>query len=233
MSNVQWDEGQLAALRRVEVIGKRLRESGQPYGANDNIAELLEEGDLAAIERVVSAQSYSMLKALGIDVDNDHNSKDTPKRFAKMLLQEVFAGRYQPMPPVTDFPNARNMDQIYTVGPITVRSTCSHHWQPIQGQCWVGILPGERVIGLSKFSRLARWVMSRPQIQEEATVQLADILEKQIAPQGLAVVVKAKHLCMTQRGVCEHNTEMATSVMRGVFLEDPAARTEFLKLIEV
>jgi GTP cyclohydrolase I len=136
------------------------------------------------------------------------------------------------MPSVTDFPNAKHLDEIYTIGPITVRSGCSHHMVPIMGKAWVGVLPSERVIGISKFIRLVEWIMARPQIQEEATVQVADLIEQLINPKGLAIVVRAQHQCMTWRGVRETDTSMTTSVMRGVFLTNPAARSEFLKLIE-
>jgi len=142
----------------------------------------------------------------------------------------VFRGRYVPPPRVTDFPNARKLDELYTVGPITVRSACSHHMVPIIGQAWIGVVAKDRVIGLSKFSRLTEWVLSRPQIQEEATVQLADLLEGLLQPAGLAVVVRANHMCMSWRGVKDRNTVMVTSVMRGVFRTDPAARAEFMAL---
>ena len=136
------------------------------------------------------------------------------------------------MPKITDFPNAKQLNQIYTLGPITIRSACSHHMVPITGRAWIGILPSDRVIGISKFVRLTEWVMARPQIQEEATVQLADIIESMIKPQGLAVVVEATHNCMTWRGVRENDTKMTTSVMRGVFLDSSDARAEFFRLIK-
>jgi GTP cyclohydrolase I len=149
-----------------------------------------------------------------------------------MYLREVFKGRYQPRPPVTDFPNAKALDEVYTVGPITVRSACSHHLVPIMGQAWIGVIPSERVIGLSKFNRLTEWVMSRPQIQEEAAIQLADEIEALIQPKALAVVLRAQHLCMTWRGVRESQTSMTTSIMRGIFRDKPEAREEFLSIIK-
>jgi GTP cyclohydrolase I len=149
-----------------------------------------------------------------------------------MYIKEVFAGRYQPMPKITEFPNAKHLDEIYTLGPITIRSACSHHLVHITGRAWIGVLPSDNVIGISKFVRLTNWIMARPQIQEESTVQLADIIEEMIKPKGLAVVVEATHQCMTWRGVRESETKMTTSVMRGVFLNKPECRAEFFRLIK-
>lgn len=175
----------------------------------------------------------ALLDALRIDWRNDHNTEGTPQRVARMYVDEVMAGRYEAPPDLTDFPNVRNLDQVYVVGPCDVRSMCSHHLVPIIGKAWVAVLPSDRVIGLSKFSRLLRWVMSRPQIQEEATVQVADAIEEAIAPLGLMVVVKAQHMCMVWRGVKESGTSMVTSVVRGVFRDAAGLREEAMRLIEL
>jgi GTP cyclohydrolase I len=166
-----------------------------------------------------------------VDVAMDHNTRETAKRVARMYVREVFAGRYTPAPSTTDFPNAKHLDQMYTLGPIAVRSACSHHLVPIVGRLWVAVIPGERVIGISKFVRLARWVMSRPHIQEEAAVMLADELESRIAPRGIAVAMQAEHLCMTWRGVQETETQMMTTVLRGEFDNNPVARQEFTQYL--
>lgn len=209
-----------------------LRRKGVACSANSNIHEHLGPEGTAAIELKVEAAVSDLLDALVIDALNDHNTQDTAKRVAKMMVREVFKGRYLPPPDITDFPNVKALDQIYTVGPITVRSACSHHLVPIFGQAWIGVIPSDRIIGLSKFNRLTEWVMARPQIQEEATQQLADEIEKRINPQALAVVIKAEHMCMTWRGVRETETSMTTSVMRGAFLEDEKARAEFFSIIK-
>lgn len=219
-------------MKTATAIAERIRSAGGSFFANDNIAHHLEPGELEALERELVDTMGSVLRGLVIDTENDHNTQETAKRIAKMYVREVFRGRYQPMPSVTDFPNAKHLDEVYTIGPITVRSGCSHHMVPIMGKAWVGVLPSERVIGISKFIRLVEWIMARPQIQEEATVQVADLIERLINPKGLAIVVRAQHQCMTWRGVRETDTSMTTSVMRGVFLTNPAARSEFLKLIE-
>lgn len=214
-----------------QTILDRLRETGIPFAANDNISEVLRPGDLESIEAVVELAVKQVLHALVIDYTCDHNTRDTARRVAKMLVREVYRGRYEPCPDVTDFPNVKGLDELYTVGPITVRSACSHHMVPILGKAWIGVIPGERLIGLSKFARLTEWVMARPQIQEEAAVQLADLLEMLVAPRALAVVIKAEHLCMSWRGVRDGDACMTTSVMRGLFREQLAARQEFLSMI--
>lgn len=215
-----------------EAIKNRIKAAGASYHANDNISRFLQPGEIDALQEEVEEAVRGVLEALVIDIDNDHNTQETAKRVAKMYLKEVFAGRYVEAPKITDFPNAKHLDEIYTLGPITIRSACSHHLVPITGRCWIGILPSDRVIGISKFVRLVNWIMSRPQIQEEATVQLAETIERLIAPRGLAIVIEATHQCMTWRGVKEAETFMTSSVMRGVFRDKPEARAEFLRLIK-
>lgn len=214
------------------IIKGKIKSANGSYFANDNISQYINDDDLKEIEQNVEKAMIDLLNALVIDTENDHNTMETAKRVAKMYVHEVFKGRYLPAPKVTDFPNAKNLDQIYTIGPITVRSACSHHLVPIVGQAWIGVIPGERVIGISKFNRLVEWVMARPQIQEESTVQLADEIENRIKPKALAVVVKAQHMCMSWRGVRDNGSSMTTSVMRGFFRDDEKARNEFLSIIK-
>jgi len=216
-----------------ERVRERLRTSGRRFHANDNIAEFIEsEAELAALEDEVTARMQAVLEALVIDTESDHNTQGTARRVARMFLHEVFRGRYHPMPRVTEFPNAERLNELMIVGPITVRSACSHHLVPILGKLWIGILPNRQsnLFGLSKYSRLAGWVMSRPQIQEEAVMQLADLLESRIKPDGLAIVIEADHFCTQWRGVRDAS-HMVNSVMRGSFLENEALRREFLQLV--
>jgi GTP cyclohydrolase I len=168
-----------------------------------------------------------------IDTDSDHNTHETAQRVAKMYLEEVFRGRYVPMPNVTEFPNVERLNELMIVGPITVRSACSHHMCPIFGKVWIGILPNEHsnLIGLSKYARIADWIMSRPQIQEEAVTMLANQLQERVRPDGLAIVMEADHFCMHWRGVKETDSAMVNSVMRGAFLKDANLRREFLSLL--
>ena len=218
-------------MKPTEMISSHLREIGVPFAANDNIADRLQPGDLDKIQKDVEEACHGLLRALVIDTPSDPNTKETAKRMAKMFVREVFRGRYEQMPALKDFPNQKGLDEVYLVGPVTVRSACSHHFVPIVGKVWFGVIPGERVIGLSKFARLADWIFRRPQIQEESTIQLADIIEETIKPKALAVVVEAEHLCMTWRGVEDSGSKMTTSVMRGGFLDNPTARGEFLQLL--
>jgi GTP cyclohydrolase I len=211
---------------------ERFRKKGVSFKANDNISEHITEHELSCIQKALEQKVEEMLEVMLIDTVNDHNTKGTAQRVAKMFIHEVYAGRYKPAPKITDFPNYKNLDEMYVTGPITVRSACSHHLVPIVGKCWIGVIPGDRVIGLSKFNRIVEWVAARPQIQEELVVQIADYIEKEIQPVGLAVIVEATHMCMTWRGVRESSeATMTTSVMRGAFKELPHAKAELLSLI--
>ncbi len=215
-------------------IRERLVRDGARFHANDNIAAYLEPGDMEALLDEVSARMQGVLESLVIDTVNDHNSQDTARRVAKMYLQEVFGGRYTAAPAVTEFPNVSRLNELMIIGPITVRSACSHHLCPVMGKVWIGVMPNQHsnLIGLSKYARLAGWIMSRPQIQEEAVVQLAELLEEKVQPDGLAVIMEADHFCMQWRGVKDNDARMINSVMRGAFLSDPALRREFLALIK-
>jgi GTP cyclohydrolase I len=216
-----------------ERIRKRLLAAGQRFHANDNISDFIEPGELEAIQAEVAGHMQAVLKSLVIDVEGDHNTADTAKRVAKMFVREVFSGRYLKMPAVTEFPNVERLNELLIVGPITMRSACSHHLCPILGKVWIGILPREdsHLIGLSKYARLTEWIMNRPQIQEEAVIQLANKLEEKVNPEGLAIVIEADHFCMRWRGVKDADSSMTNSVMRGAFLTNPHLRKEFLTLL--
>ncbi len=214
-------------------IRERIQAARKRFHANDNIADFIEPGELEALLDEVEHQMKGVLQSLVIDTQSDHNTGDTARRVAKMYLNEVFRGRYVKPPTITEFPNAEHLNELMIVGPITVRSACSHHFCPVIGRVWIGVLPNEHtnVIGLSKYARLAEWVMGRPQIQEEAVVQLADLIMDKTQPDGLAIVMEATHYCMSWRGVKDMDSKMINSVMRGVFLKDSALRREFLSLI--
>jgi GTP cyclohydrolase I len=216
-------------------IRSRIQQARRRFHANDNIAEFLEPGEIEALLDEVEGKMRGVLESLVIDTDSDHNTQETARRVAKMYLTEVFRGRYVPPPPVTEFPNAEHLNELMIVGPITIRSACSHHFCPILGRLWVGVMPNEHsnLIGLSKYSRLAEWIMGRPQIQEEAIAQMADLLMNKVSPDGLAVVMEADHFCMHWRGVKDDRTKMVNSVMRGSFLKDSSLRREFLALINL
>ena len=148
-----------------------------------------------------------------------------------MYIDEVFSGRYKDKPQITVFPNDKHFNEIYTLGPIKVRSACSHHLVEIEGNCWVGVFPSNKVVGISKIARLVDWVCCRPHIQEEMVIILANELENALEPEGLGVVIKARHHCMTWRGVKEESASMVTSVVRGI-MQTPAIKAEFFNLIK-
>ena len=215
------------------VIRERVAASKKRYYANDNISAFIEPGDMDKLLNEVESKMKGVLDSMVIDTEHDHNTNNTARRVAKMYLNEVFKGRYQPAPAITEFPNVGHLNELMIVGPIVVRSACSHHFCPVIGKVWIGVLPNEHtnVIGLSKYARLAEWVMGRPQIQEEAVVQLADLIQDKTQPDGLAIVMEATHFCMSWRGVKDMDSKMINSVMRGVFLKDMNLRREFLSLI--
>ena len=229
MNTASPDEGTPVSVK----IRERLAAARKRYNANDNIAEFLEPGELEKLLDEVEEKMQGVLDSLVIDTAKDHNTRTTARRVAKMYVNEVFKGRYTQAPAITEFPNAEHLNELMIVGPITVRSACSHHFCPVIGKIWIGVLPNEHtnVIGLSKYARLVDWVMGRPQIQEEAVVQLADLIMEKTQPDGLAIVMEASHFCMSWRGVREMDSKMLNSVMRGVFLKDPTLRREFLSLI--
>ena len=214
-------------------IRQRLKAARKRFHANDNISEFIQPGELETLLDEVEVQMRGVLNSLVIDIEKDHNTDNTARRVAKMYLNEVFRGRYVPAPTITEFPNVGHLNELMIVGPITVRSACSHHFCPVIGKIWIGVMPNEHtnVIGLSKYARLAEWIMGRPQIQEEAVVQLADLIQEKTQPDGLAIVMEASHYCMAWRGVKDMDSKMINSVMRGVFLKDPNLRREFLSLI--
>ncbi len=226
-------EEELNRLPVSERIRYRLIGADCRYHANDNIADHIREGELEELKAEVAQKMQGVLQSLVIDTESDHNTNETAKRVAKMFVEEVFRGRYVPMPSVTEFPNFSRLNELMIVGPIKVRSACSHHLCPIIGRVWIGIMPNEfsNLIGLSKYARICDWVMSRPQIQEEAVTMLAEELQNRVKPDGLAIVMEADHFCMHWRGVKDDESVMTNSVMRGAFLRDANLRREFLALM--
>jgi GTP cyclohydrolase I len=223
-----------AGLPLSVVIRRRIEAQKARFHANDNISAFIRPGELEGLVDEVAQKMQAVLESLVIDTESDHNTQNTSRRVAKMYVQEVFNGRYTGQPTLTKFPNVSRLNELMIIGPITVRSACSHHLCPIMGRIWIGVLPSKEsaLIGLSKYSRLTEWVMCRPQIQEEAVVELADMLEKKIKPIGVAIVMDADHFCMQWRGVKDRDSKMVNSVMRGAFLKDANLRREFLSLLE-
>jgi len=217
-------------LSTAELIRQRLKDAGVRFHSNDNISEYIKEGELDNLQSEVQEAMQGVLDALVIDTEHDHNTQETAKRVAKMFVHETFGGRYVPMPRVTSFPNM-GYKSLYTSGPISIRSTCAHHFQNIVGKCWIGVLPEDEVIGLSKFNRIVHHIAERPQIQEEMTTQIAEELIKYAKTPNIAVIVKAEHHCMTHRGVREHESDMTTAIMRGAFDSHAPLKKEFYDIV--
>ncbi len=214
-------------------IRARIKRANKRFHANDNISAFVKAGEIDQLREEVTAKMAEVLKSLVIDTENDHNTNETAQRVAKMYLTEIFNGRYAAPPAITEFPNIEHLNELMIVGPITVRSACSHHLCPVIGRVWIGVMPNEHssLIGLSKYARLCDWIMSRPQIQEEAVTQLANVLQEKVQPDGLAIVMEADHFCMHWRGVKDSDSKMTNSLMRGSFLKDANLRREFLSLL--
>jgi len=212
-----------------ETIRKRIQDAGEEFRCNNNISEFIKEDEIELLQKEVEGKFEGVLQSLVIDTENDHNTQETAKRVAKMFVKEIFAGRYEPAPRITAFPNL-GYQSMYASGPISVKSTCAHHFQNIVGKAYIGIIPEDEVIGLSKFNRIVHHIAERPQIQEEMTSQIADALIGFAKTPNIAVVVKAEHMCMTHRGVKEHESDMTTAIMRGAFFDDPAAKQEFYNI---
>tara|TARA_B100000700_G_C14779443_1_gene730617 strand:- start:122 stop:847 length:726 start_codon:yes stop_codon:yes gene_type:complete len=221
-----WDNSNDPVSKKIK---QRIQKAGKKFSANDNISEYIEDGEMEKLQAEVQEKMQDVLDSLVIDTKNDHNTQETAKRVAKMWIREVFGGRYKPFPRVTSFPNM-GYKSMYTSGPISIRSTCAHHFQNIVGNAWIGIIPNGKVIGLSKFNRIVHHIAERPQIQEEMTTQIAEALQEYAHTSNIAVVVKAEHHCMTHRGVREHESDMTTAIMLGHFKEDSATRDEFYKI---
>jgi GTP cyclohydrolase I len=230
MSPAEIDEGTPVSVK----IRERIKAARKRFNANDNIADFIEPGDLEKMLDEVTVKMQGVLDSLVIDTDNDHNtSRHRTPRGQDVCERGVQRSLRARVPSITEFPNAEHLNELMIVGPITVRSACSHHFCPVIGKIWIGVMPNERtnVIGLSKYARIAEWIMNRPQIQEEAVIQLADLIQEKTQPDGLAIVMEASHFCMAWRGVKDMDSKMINSVMRGAFLKDPNLRREFLSLI--
>ncbi len=185
-------------------------------------AEVLEPDPEAAIDH-----ARSLLTALGVRCDTP-GTVDTPRRMAKAYAALLTAPDFD----LTTFPNAEGYDELVIVEDIPVQSVCEHHFLPFTGVAHVGYIPGDRILGLSKFARVVEMFARRPQVQERLTVEVADWLDDHLAPRGVGVVIEAEHLCMTLRGVQAAGTSTCTSALRGLLRERPQTRAEFLASLQ-
>lgn len=203
-----------------------------PRLANEGVNGALDSAERAAMIGTAALKLEELFDALQIDHRNDHNTRDTPRRVARMFVEEIMAGRYCEPPELTEFENASAFSHLIVTPPIELRSTCAHHLMPIHGHAFVGVLPAPdgKIIGLSKYDRVVHHFASRLQIQEELVKQIGDFLMEKTSARGLAVRISAAHMCRTQRGVRAGGSgRMITTAYWGAFDREPAARAEFLQ----
>jgi GTP cyclohydrolase I len=201
-----------------------------PRRANEAVDSPLEPGEAATMIAAATQKIGELLDVLRIDHRNDHNTRDTPARVARMYVQELLRGRFSKPPEITAFDNTERYDQLIVTGPIDVRSICAHHLMPIYGHAYIGILPSPegRIIGLSKYDRIVEHFAARFQIQEELVKQIGNFIIDRTAPRGLAVRISAVHMCKTHRGVRSgHSGRMVNAAFYGLMLDDRELRDAF------
>ena len=217
-----------------ETIRNRIKAAGGRYWAGDNIAEYIHFDEYDRLIEETTGAFEHVLDALVIDRETDPNSKGTAKRLAKMYFNEVMSGRYNPAPDATSFPNDGN--DAYT-GMLVVRSElksmCSHHHQPVTGVAYIGIIAAQKLIGLSKYTRIAQWCARRGTLQEELCNDIAREIQKATGSENVAVYIQAEHGCCTNRGIMAHSSLTQTTVLRGAFNEDAGTKKEFFDNIKL
>ena len=215
-------------------IKERLDAAGARAWANDNISDYMEEGEKQLLIEEAMPAFENVLKSLVIDTETDPNSQDTARRMAKMYINEIMSGRYDPMPNPSSFPNY--IEGGYE-GMLVVRSEltslCSHHHQTVKGVAYIGIIAGPKLLGLSKYSRIAQWVARRGTLQEELNVMIADKIQEITGTEHVGVYVQATHGCCENRGIMAHSSLTQTTVLRGAFKDEPDVRKEFIDNVKL
>ena len=215
-------------------IKARLKEAGKRFWAGDNISDFIEEGEKQQLVDELAPKFEAVLQGLVIDTENDPNSNGTGKRLAKMYINELMAGRYEPIPTVTAFPN--DSATPYE-GMLVVRSEltsmCSHHHQIVRGVAYIGIIAADKLIGLSKYTRIAQWCAERGTLQEELANDITREIQKATGAEHLGVYVQATHGCVENRGVKAHSSLTQTTVLKGAFKDDAATKKEFMDNIKL
>ena len=213
-------------------IKQRLEIDGKKYFASDNISKYIQAGETAELIEEVEVAFEQVLQSLIIDTKNDPNSMGTAHRLAKMYINEIMGGRYLPDPRITSFPNDGQYDQLIVVR-ADIKSMCSHHHQPVSGVCYIGCLPGDEVIGLSKYTRVAQHLSNRGHLQEELTEMIATRIEKLTKSKGVAVYIKARHGCCENRGILASNSSTQTTVVKGELKSNINLKQEFMDNIKL
>jgi GTP cyclohydrolase IA len=222
-------------MSKVAEIKAKLEAAGIRYWANDNISQVLEEGDREALIEEAVPAFENVLQNLVIDTKTDPNSMDTARRMAKMYVNEIMSGRYEDMPNPSAFPNY--VGEGGYEGMLVVRSEltslCSHHHQTVKGVAYIGIIAGEKLLGLSKYSRIAQWCARRGTLQEELNVMIADAIQKETGSENVGVYVQATHGCCENRGIMAHSSLTQTTVLRGAFKDDMGTKKEFIDNVKL
>ena len=221
-------------MSKSKQIIARLEDAGIRYWAGDNISDVLQEGDKEQLIEEATLKFEQVLDSLVIDRQNDPNSMDTGRRLAKMYFNEIMAGRYDPMPNATAFPNHVNDGyKGMLVVRSEIKSMCSHHHQPVNGVAYIGIIAAETLIGLSKYTRIAQWCARRGTLQEELNNVIANEIQSATGSSNVGVYLQATHGCCENRGIGAHSSLTQTTVLRGAFNEDMGTKKEFMDNIKL
>jgi GTP cyclohydrolase I len=217
-----------------QVIRDRMNNDGKRFWAGDNISDYLEEDDKEILIREATVAFEQVLDTLLIDRKNDPNSQGTARRLAKMYYNEIMAGRYESAPDATAFPNdTQDRYEGMLVVRSELRSMCSHHHQPVSGVAYIGIIAAQKLIGLSKYTRIAQWCARRGTLQEELCNDIAREIMKATDTDDVAVYIQAEHGCCTNRGIMAHSSLTQTTVLKGAFKDDSGTKKEFFDNIKL
>lgn len=215
-------------------IKKRLVKADAPFYANSNISDHIKDGELDLLIKEVEQKFQGVLESLVIDTENDPNSRDTAHRLAKMYIREIMSGRYDPAPKNTSFPNdSVNRYEGMLVVRSEIKSMCSHHHQPVNGVAYIGVIAAHKLIGLSKYTRIAQWCARRGTLQEELCNDITNEIIKATQSENVGVYLKLSHGCCENRGIMAHDSTAQTSVLRGAFFTESSARKEFFDNIQI
>jgi GTP cyclohydrolase I len=217
-----------------DAIRFKMKRDKKRFWAGDNIAEYLHEGDKDTLIKEATKAFEGVLDTLLIDRETDPNSQGTAKRLAKMYFNEIMAGRYDAGPDCTAFPNdSEDRYEGMLVVRSELRSMCSHHHQPVSGVAYIGIIAAQKLIGLSKYTRIAQWCARRGTLQEELCNDIAREIQKATDSENVGVYIEMTHGCVENRGVMAHNSLTQTTVLKGAFLKDPGTKKEFFDNIQL
>jgi len=217
-----------------DVLRTKMKREGKRFWAGDNISDYLHDSDKEHLINEATEAFERVLDVLLIDRETDPNSKGTARRLAKMYFNEIMAGRYDPAPDATSFPNdSADRYEGMLVVRSELRSMCSHHHQPVAGVAYIGIIAANKLIGLSKYTRIAQWCARRGTLQEELCNDIAREISKATDSENVAVYVQAVHGCCENRGIMAHSSLTQTTVLKVTFKDDPHTKKEFFDNIKL